>query len=43
MSEPNILELAQQGDTNAINTLITQWLKLPSITAKTSLKQDYLV
>ncbi|NDJ24999.1 hypothetical protein GS682_25800 [Nostoc sp. B(2019)] len=42
MTQQNILELAKQGDTNAINTLVSQWLNLPSITAKTSLKQDCL-
>ncbi|BAY11437.1 hypothetical protein [Calothrix sp. NIES-2098] len=42
MTQLNTLELAKQGDTNAINTLIIEWLGLPSITAKTSLKQDCL-
>ncbi|QIR39248.1 hypothetical protein HCG51_22735 [Tolypothrix sp. PCC 7910] len=42
MTQPNTLELAKQGDANAINSLITEWLGLPSITAKTSLKQDCL-
>ncbi|BAY18904.1 hypothetical protein NIES21_47580 [Anabaenopsis circularis NIES-21] len=42
MKQLNILELAKQGDTNAINTLLMQWLNLPNITAKTNLKQDYL-
>ncbi|RCJ26943.1 hypothetical protein A6770_01855 [Nostoc minutum NIES-26] len=38
----NIVELAKQGDTNAINTLIDQWVKLFNVTAKTSLKQNCL-
>ncbi|MEH1908791.1 MAG: hypothetical protein V7L05_03795 [Nostoc sp.] len=38
----NILELAKQGDTNAINTLVSQWLNLPIITPKTSFKQNCL-
>ncbi|OUL22899.1 hypothetical protein BV378_23615 [Nostoc sp. RF31YmG] len=42
MTQLNTLELAKQGDTNAINTLVIEWLGLPSITAKTSLKQDCL-
>ncbi|AFY34177.1 hypothetical protein [Calothrix sp. PCC 7507] len=42
MTQPNILELAKQGDTTAINTLVNEWLNLPSITAKTTLKQDCL-
>ncbi|MBD2197244.1 MULTISPECIES: hypothetical protein [Calothrix] len=42
MTQLNTLELAKQGDANAINTLIIEWLGLPSITAKTSLKQDCL-
>lgn len=42
MTQLDILELAKQGDTNAITTLVNQWLNLPSITAKTSLKQDCL-
>ncbi|MEH2275815.1 MAG: hypothetical protein V7K40_13775 [Nostoc sp.] len=42
MIQLNILELAKQGDTNAINTLISQWLNLPIITPKTSFKQNCL-
>ncbi|WP_392479213.1 hypothetical protein [Nostoc sp. C110] len=42
MIQLNILELAKQGDTNAINTLVSQWLNLPRITPKTSLKQNCL-
>ncbi|MEA5623571.1 hypothetical protein [Nostoc sp. UHCC 0251] len=42
MIQLNILELAKQGDTNAINTLISQWLNLPRITPKTSFKQNCL-
>ncbi|WP_017653899.1 hypothetical protein [Fortiea contorta] len=42
MTQPNTLELAKQGDTTAINTLVSEWLNLPSITAKTTLKQDCL-
>ncbi|MDZ8260874.1 hypothetical protein [Nostoc sp. ChiQUE01b] len=42
MIQLNILEFAKQGDTNAINTLISQWLNLPTITPKTSLKQNCL-
>ncbi len=38
----NILELAKQGDTNAINTLVSQWLNSPRITSKTSFKQNCL-
>jgi len=41
MTQLNIVELAKQGNTNAINTLLMQWLNLPNITAKTNLKQDY--
>ncbi|WP_181852881.1 hypothetical protein [Nostoc sp. ATCC 53789] len=42
MIQLNLLELAKQGDTNAINTLVSQWLNLPRITPKTSLKQNCL-
>ena len=42
MIQLNILELAKQGDTNAINTLVSQWLNLPRITPKTSFKQNCL-
>ncbi|MEH2435596.1 MAG: hypothetical protein V7K25_15340 [Nostoc sp.] len=42
MIQLNILELAKQGDTNAINTLVSQWLNLPAITPKTSLKKNCL-
>ncbi|MEH2316872.1 hypothetical protein [Nostoc sp.] len=42
MTQENILELAKQGDTNAINTLVSQWLNLPIITPKTSFKQNCL-
>ncbi|MFS0518132.1 hypothetical protein ACEYW6_25915 [Nostoc sp. UIC 10607] len=42
MIQLNILELAKQGDINAINTLVSQWLNLPSITPKTSFKQNCL-
>ena len=42
MIQLNILELAKQGDTNAINSLVSQWLDLPKITPKTSLKQNHL-
>jgi hypothetical protein len=42
MIQLNILELVNQGDTNAINTLVNQWLNLPKITPKTSLKQNCL-
>ncbi|MCC5645083.1 hypothetical protein LC607_19495 [Nostoc sp. CHAB 5824] len=42
MIQLNILELAKQGDTNAINTLVSQWLNLPTITPKTSFKQNCL-
>ncbi|MEH2236940.1 hypothetical protein [Nostoc sp.] len=42
MTQENILELAKQGDTNAINTLVSQWLNLPLITPKTSFKQNCL-
>ncbi|MEH2295753.1 hypothetical protein [Nostoc sp.] len=42
MTKENILELAKQGDTNAINTLVSQWLNLPIITPKTSFKQNCL-
>jgi hypothetical protein len=42
MIQLNILELAKQGDTNAINTLVSQWLNLLRITPKTSFKQHCL-
>ncbi|MDZ8110032.1 MAG: hypothetical protein RM338_31165 [Nostoc sp. DedQUE12a] len=42
MIQLNILELAKQGDTNAINSLVNEWLGAPSITTKTTFKQDYL-
>ncbi|MEH2397763.1 hypothetical protein [Nostoc sp.] len=42
MIQLNILELAKQGDTNAINTLVNEWLNLPRITPKTSFKQNCL-
>jgi len=42
MTQKNILELAKQGDTNAINTLVSQWLNSPIITPKTSFKQNCL-
>ncbi|MBD2532728.1 hypothetical protein H6G97_25350 [Nostoc flagelliforme FACHB-838] len=42
MIQLNILELAKQGDINAINTLVSQWLNLPRITPKTSFKQNCL-
>ncbi|MBN3911415.1 MAG: hypothetical protein HWQ35_34235 [Nostoc sp. NMS1] len=42
MIQLNILELAKQGDTDAINTLVSQWLNLPGITPKTSFKQNCL-
>ncbi len=42
MTQLDILELAKQSDTNAINSLVSQWLNSPSVTAKTNLKQDCL-
>ncbi|AVH70025.1 hypothetical protein [Nostoc sp. 'Lobaria pulmonaria (5183) cyanobiont'] len=42
MIQLNILEIAKQGDTNAINTLVSQWLNSPRITSKTSFKQNCL-
>ena len=42
MIQLNILEFAKQGDTNAINTLVSQWLNSPRITSKTSFKQNCL-
>ncbi|BAY74979.1 hypothetical protein NIES25_13960 [Nostoc linckia NIES-25] len=42
MIQLNILELAKQGDTNAINNLVNEWLGTPSITTKTTFKQDCL-
>ncbi|MEA5570853.1 hypothetical protein [Calothrix sp. UHCC 0171] len=42
ITDSNILELAKQGDTNAINTLVYEWLGLTTITTKTNLKQDCL-
>ena len=42
MIQLNILEDAKQGDINAINTLVSQWLNLPKVTPKTSLKQNCL-
>lgn len=42
MIQLNILELAKQGDTNAINSLVNEWLGTPSITTKTTFKQDCL-
>lgn len=42
MIQLNILELAKQGDTNVINSLVNEWLGTPSITTKTTFKQDCL-
>ncbi|WP_242046459.1 hypothetical protein [Cylindrospermum sp. FACHB-282] len=42
MTQPNTIELAKQGDTGAINTLVNEWLNSPSIKTKTTLKQDCL-
>ncbi|AFZ25356.1 hypothetical protein Cylst_3193 [Cylindrospermum stagnale PCC 7417] len=42
MTQPNTIELAKQGDTDAINTLVNEWLNSPSIKTKTTLKQDCL-
>ncbi|MEH1824365.1 MAG: hypothetical protein V7L22_03185 [Nostoc sp.] len=42
MIQLNILEFAKQGDTNAINALVSQWLNLPRITPKISFKQNCL-
>lgn len=42
MNQSNHSELAKSGDINAINNLVNQWLLSPSITVKTTLKQDCL-
>ncbi|MTJ09471.1 hypothetical protein [Anabaena sp. UHCC 0204] len=42
MNQFNHSELAKSGDINAINNLVNQWLHSPSITVKTTLKQDCL-
>ncbi|MDJ0733835.1 MAG: hypothetical protein QNJ47_07055 [Nostocaceae cyanobacterium] len=42
IADADILELAKQGNNDAINTLVNQWLGIPSITVKTNLKQDCL-
>ncbi|MBE9058746.1 hypothetical protein [Sphaerospermopsis sp. LEGE 08334] len=42
MNQSNNSELAKSGDINAINNLVNQWLHSPSITVKTTLKQDCL-
>lgn len=42
MNQSNHSELAKSGDINAINNLVNQWLHSPSITVKTTLKQDCL-
>jgi uncharacterized protein (DUF697 family) len=42
MTKLDTIELAKQGDANAINTLIAQWLNLPNIKVKASFKQDCL-
>ncbi len=41
-ADANILELAKQGNNDAIHTLLHQWLDVPDITVKTNLKQDCL-
>lgn len=42
MSQPNVLELAKQGDANAIASLINRKLQPKGITAKASIKNDCL-
>ena len=42
MTQPNLLELAKQGDANAIATLMNQKLQPKGITAKAVMKKDYL-
>jgi len=42
MNQSNHSELAKSRDINAINNLVNQWLHSPSITVKTTLKQDCL-
>ncbi|MBC5794928.1 hypothetical protein H5968_07135 [Sphaerospermopsis sp. LEGE 00249] len=42
MNQSNNSELAKSGDINAINNLVNEWLQSPSITVKTTLKQDCL-
>ncbi|MBD2134963.1 hypothetical protein H6F47_21715 [Sphaerospermopsis sp. FACHB-1094] len=42
MNQSNNSELAKAGDINAINNLVNEWLQSPSITVKTTLKQDCL-
>jgi len=42
MSQHNLLELAKQGDANAIATLINQALQPQGITAKASIKNGCL-
>lgn len=42
MTQPNILELAKQGDANAIATLMNRKLQPKGITAKASMKNDCL-
>ena len=39
---PDVEELAQQGDLNAIGSLVSQWLAAPEIVVKASLKQNTL-
>lgn len=42
MTEPSILELARQGDANAIATLMNRQLQSKDITAKVVLKDSCL-
>ncbi|MCL1463180.1 hypothetical protein [Argonema galeatum] len=42
MTQPNLLELAKQGDVNAIATLMNRQLQPKGITAKASMKNDCL-
>ncbi|MCT7967037.1 hypothetical protein NG799_11885 [Laspinema sp. D1] len=42
MNQPNLLELAKQGDAKAIATLMNRKLQPKGITAKASMKNDCL-
>lgn len=42
MTQPNFIELAKQGDAQAIANIITYLMQSQGVTAKAALKQDVL-
>ena len=43
MTQPNLIELAKQGDAQAIADIISYLMQSQEVTAKAALKQDVLV